>query len=72
MECVQNVKESFIPKGNDGIFGGFWNVHNSQKVTDQKLNKNMDTIKRGEFHMMRIKIYLKEGFKDGKRKLSRK
>ena len=38
------------------ILDEVWNVHMSQKVPDQKLNKKSETIQRGEFQIMKIKM----------------
>ena len=59
MEYVQIVKESAIPMVNDVRLTEFCNVYSSQKVLDQILNKNVETVKRGKFQMVKIKRWSK-------------
>ena len=54
MEYVKIVKESVISKGNDVIFEKFWNLYNSEKVSDPGLNKKIRTKQIGEFNMGRL------------------
>ena len=55
MEYVQFLKESVIPKGDYLIPGESWNIYNSQKVRDQKFNRNVGTIQRGKSEVIKIK-----------------
>ena len=56
MEYGNIVKESVTPKSNNVIFDEVWNVYNSQKVPEKKLNKKVETIQGGESQMTKIII----------------
>ena len=71
MENGQIVEESVIPKGSDMTLDEVSNVCTIQKVPDTNLNKNL-RIQRGQFQMRIIKIDIKGGYNEFKRRLFRK
>ena len=71
MEYVHIVKESVTPKKNYVILSEVQNVYTSQKVSESKLNlKSRNKTKRRISDDENKKKGLKEGCKDGKRRIS--